>query len=304
VIIKKVTLTKLMLYQISPTETPVCTLASKGKATAINHEWLTDELEAAAQNAKIEGDDSTGVQAAPRTRLGNYTQILTKPVVVTGSQEKVLKGGNVKSEVAYQTAQRMKAIKRDLEVSLVGLSNAKVAGSATVAREMGSLDSYIVTNFEAASGSSTPTGNGVDVSDFAGADRALTQDILDDALGNLWDSNSADAVTAIVGKSDKAIISGFTNRSTRQTDSNDKKMVSAIDFYDGDFQFVTIKADRHLKANLMYLIDPDYISIADLRPLHVIDLAKTGDATKKELVWECTLKVSNPDAHSCIADLT
>ncbi len=293
-----------MLYQISPLETPVCTLAGKtSKATATNHEWLTDELEAVAANAAVEGDAETGTQAAPRNRLGNYTQILTKSMNVTGSQEKVLKGGGVKSEMAYQTAQRMKAIKRDMEHAVVGVSNAKVAGNATTAREMGSLDSYIVTNFLAASGSSTPTGNGVDVSDFAGTDRALTQDIFDDALETLWNSSSTTSVTAIVGKTDKGVISGFTNRSTRRTDSDDKTMVSAIDFYDGDFQFVTIKADRFLKANLLYLIDPEYIGISDMRALHTKNLATVGDAESKMLIWETTLETKNPDAHVCLADL-
>jgi hypothetical protein len=293
-----------ILYDISPTETPVVTLCSKGKAKATNHEWLTDALEAVAANAAVEGDDATTAQADPRVRLGNYTQILTKAQAVTGTQEKVDKGGGVKGEMAYQMAQRMRAIKRDLEHAIVGVSNAKVAGNATTAREMGSLDSYIVDNFFAAAGSSTPTGNGTDVSDFAGVDRALTQDILDAALEDLWAENASTDITAIVGASDKGVISAFTNRSTRRTDSDDKVMVSAIDFYDGDFQFVRIKADRFIKANLMYLIDPDYIGISDLRPLHQKELARTGDAEKKMLIWETTLQVKNPNAHACIADLT
>lgn len=293
-----------ILYDISPTETPVVTLASKGKATATNHEWLTDALEAVAANAAVEGDVATTAQTDARTRLGNYTQILTKSQAVTGTQEKVNKGGGVKGEMAYQMAQRMRAIKRDMEYAIVGVSNAKAAGSATVAREMGSLDSYISTNFFGAAGSSTPTGDGTDVSDFAGVDRALTQDILDAALQDLWAENASTDISAIVGASDKGIISTFTNRSTRRTDSDDKVMVSAIDFYDGDFQFVRIKADRFIKPGLMYLIDPDYIGISDLRPLHQKKLATTGDAETKMLIWETTLQVKNPDAHGVIADLT
>jgi hypothetical protein len=293
-----------ILYDISPTETPVVTLAGKGKATAVNHEWLTDELEAAAANAHIEGDDATAADPAARTRLGNYTQIMTKTLSVSGTQEVVLKGGGVKSEMAYQTAQRMKAIKRDLEYAIVGVSNAKVAGSSTVAREMGSLDSYSKDNFMAASGSSTPTGDGTDVSNFSGTDRALTQTILDGALSQLWSESSSTDVNCIVGASDKEVISGFTNRSTRRTDSDDKTMVSAIDFYDGDFQFVRIQADRFLKANLLYIIDSEYLGLADLRALHTEKLGKTGDSDRKMLVWETTLVVRNPNAHVCLADLT
>ena len=49
-----------MIYDISPTETPFMSNASRGKAYNTFHEWQTDSLAAAtADNITIEGDDAT-----------------------------------------------------------------------------------------------------------------------------------------------------------------------------------------------------------------------------------------------------
>jgi len=42
-----------ILFDVSPTETPFITAIGKNKATATSHDWLTDELEAPADNAHI-----------------------------------------------------------------------------------------------------------------------------------------------------------------------------------------------------------------------------------------------------------
>lgn len=51
-------------------------------------------------------------------------------------------------------------------------------------------------------------------------------------------------------------------------------------------------------------VDTNYASVATLRPYKVVDLAKTGDATKKMLIMEAGLKVLNEKSHGIVADLT
>ncbi len=293
-----------IMKDVSPTETPFLSLAGSNKATATNHEWLTDSLAVAADNAHIEGDDTTGVDPSSRVRNGNYTQIFKKTAVVTGTQEKADKGGGVKSEMAYQMARRMKEIKLDCERAVVGVSNVKVAGSDTVAREMGSLDTYLVTNNQFASGSSAVTGNGVDVSDYAGIDRALTQDIFNTALEALYTNSGGNSnVTALVPAAQKGVISGFTNSDSRYVTTNDKKLVSSIDVYVGDFHTVSVVPDRHVLEGNVFIMDSEYVKMSDFRPAFSEDLAKNGDATRKHIVWECTLEVTNEKGHCHIADL-
>ena len=293
-----------VIKDVSPTETPFLTMAGSATATATNHEFLVDALADAAANAHLEGGDMTGVDPTSRVRRGNYTQILSKNAVVTGTQEKVLKGGGIKSEMAYQMARRMKEMKRDLEYAVVGVSNAKAAGSETVAREMGSLDAYLKTNNQLASGSSAAAGTGADVSDYAGTDRALTETIFNAALTSLFtNSGGNEAVKCPTTARSKAIISAFTGNSTRYNTNDDKKLVASVDIYKGDFHTVHIIPDRYVKTGLTFIIDPEYVKMADLRKAHSFDIAKLGDSTRKQIIWETTLEVCNEKAHALIGDL-
>ena len=45
-------------------------------------------------------------------------------------------------------------------------------------------------------------------------------------------------------------------------------------------------------------LDPEYMGIAWLRTIKVEDLAKTGDAQKKQIVCEWASVLMNPDAHA------
>lgn len=294
-----------VLWDVSPTETPLLTMMGKNKATGTNHEWLTDELEDAASNAQLEGNDASVAAAADRSRLGNYTQIMSKYASVTGTQELVLKGGGIKSEMAYQLARRMKAMKRDGEYAMIGASNAKVAGSTTVAREMGSLDAYLVTNNQVVSPSTDPTGDGSDVSDFAGTDRALTETIFTGGLEDIFsNSGGNESLNALVSAAHKGTISTFTASSTRYVTTNDKELVASIDVYVGDFHTVRIIPDRFIASDRLFIIDPEYVKCSELRKMHSFDLARLGDSRRKQIVWEWTLEVCDERAHCLIGDLT
>jgi len=295
-----------VLYDISPTETPFLTAAKKGKATAVNHEWLTDALADAAANANIEGDDTTATKPAVRVRLGNYAQILKKSAVVTGTQEVVLKGGSIKAEMAYQVARRMKEIKRDMEYALIGIDQAKVAGSDAVARKMGSFSTYLAGAAfqDGGAGAVAPTGNGVDGMTGSLTPAAFTEAKLKTALAALWVRSGEGNFTMFSGATQRGIVSTFTGSSTRYATTDNKKLVASIDVYDGDYQTVTVMPDRYCIASKVFLVDSNFVEVADLRGISSSDLAKTGDSEKKQIIWETTLKVCNPLAHHQIANLT
>ncbi len=55
-----------MIYNISPTDTPLMSTLAKSKATAVYHEWQTDSLAAATSgNALVEGDEASITTSAP-----------------------------------------------------------------------------------------------------------------------------------------------------------------------------------------------------------------------------------------------
>lgn len=294
-----------VIWDVSPVETPVLTMIGKNKATGTNHEWLTDTLAAAADNKHLEGGDAVGVDPASRGRLGNYTQIMSKNSVVTGTQEKALKGGGIKSEMAYQMARRMREMKRDGEFALVGQSNAKVAGSETVAREMGSLAAYLTTNNSLAAGSSAVTGDGTDVSDYAGTNRAITEPILETVLQSIFtNSGGNESLNLVCTAATKGLVSDFTSAATRYVTTDDKKLVASLDVYVGDFHTVRIIPDRHCQTGNAFVLDPEYIKCSEMRSMHSFDLAKNGDSTRKQIVWEWTLEVGDERASALIGDLT
>ncbi len=135
-----------VIYDISPTDTPIMSSIGKARATQTAHEWQTDVLAAATfGNALIEGDDAAASSLAPTTRIGNFTQIVGKTVQVSGTLEAVDKAGR-KSEKAYQLAKAASEIKRDIETIIMG-NQAKTNGTATSgARKLGALLSWITTN--------------------------------------------------------------------------------------------------------------------------------------------------------------
>lgn len=296
------------IFDVSPVETPVLSAIKKGEATATTHEWQTDVLEAAGSNAHIEGDDASPTTTQPTTRLNNQTQIFKKHVVVSNTQEKVKKAGR-KSEVAYQTARRMQAIKKDFEWSILdgggagGIGNAKVVGNDTTARELGSLQTYLTTNTSGGSGGADPTGDGTDVR-TAGTLRAVTEPILESVLQSMFNNSTSDYLMCTVGAFNKGAISDFTTAATRYVTTDDKKLTASIDVYDGDFHTLKIVPCRQQSANNAYLINSQYLSWAELRPMIRYELAKTGDSQRYEIVAESTLEVCNEAALGLIADLT
>ena len=74
--------------------------------------------------------------------------------------------------------------------------------------------------------------------------------------------------------------------------------------YIGDFGTYTITPNRFQRARDAFVLDPSMASLAYLRPVQTIELAKTADAEKRALVTELTLVINNEAAHGGAFDLT
>ena len=106
-----------IIYDISPTDTPFLSDMAKNRASAVYHEWQTDALDPAGANRQIEGDDTTANTFSATTRVGNYLQISSKAISVSGTQRAVDSAGRA-DEYSYQLAKRGREIKRDMEYAL------------------------------------------------------------------------------------------------------------------------------------------------------------------------------------------
>jgi hypothetical protein len=291
-----------ILWDVSPADTPLLSAMGRNKATATNHDWPTQELKAAAHLAAVEGEDAVPVVRDPRVRLSNHCQIIKDHAVSSGTQEQVLKAGSVGSEVARAIANIMREMKTHAEFSMIGRSEPKVARDATTAGELASLDCYLAGDSYQGVGT-VPTGDGTDAP-VAGTGRNLDEAIFTAALGDLWNQSGGNKnLLAVCGSKQRGIISTFTSSSTRYVSTDNRELTASIDVYDGDYHTVTVTPSRQCLATNVFIVDKEYLKCSDLRSLRTKDLAVIGDSTRKEVLWELTLEVCAPKAHSNIADL-
>lgn len=291
-----------LIYTISPTDTPFLTMAAKGKASGVYHEWQTDSLAAPdGANAHIQGNDDVGGAISPTTRLGNRTQISKKTAVVTGTQETVDKAGR-SSEMAYQMDKRIKELKRDMEAILTG-NQAAVVGDDTTAAKLRSLEAWYSTNVSRGSGGANGSSTQAATDATTGDLRAFTEDLLKDVLQKCYNSGG-DPDVIMVGSSNKQKLSGFAGNASRTIDAKGKKLVSSVDVYVSDFGELKIVPNRFSRGRTVHVLQSDMVGVDYLRDFTTYDLAKTGDSIKKSILAEYTLKVNNEAAHGVIADLT
>jgi len=296
-----------VIYDISPTETPFMSGSAKGSAKATLHEWQTDALEAVdATNHHIEGDDIAAFPAAvPTVRVGNYSQISRKLVLIAGTLDTVDKAGRA-TEMSYQLAKRSKELKRDMET--IALSNQfGVAGDSSTARELAALGSWVKTNDNFAGDGASPVyTSGVPAAGRTdGTIRAFTEVILKDVLASVWDEGG-DLVNLMLGPINKQNMSTFSGIATK-TFNRDAEVptavVAAADVYVSDFGVLSVFANRFQRERDGWVWNPAFTSFNYLRPFKSTPLAKTGDAEKRMLLVEWTLKVRNEAALGLCADL-
>jgi hypothetical protein len=280
----------------------------KSKATGVYHEWQTDSLAAATtSNALVEGASASEATISPTTRLGNYTQIVGKTVMVSGTLEAVDKAGR-KSEMAYQLAKASAEIKRDIESIITANQGQAVGTTASTPRKMGSLLSYIKTNTNEGSGTTAgadPTTIGVSTR-TDGTTRTFTETILKDVISKVFTSGGT-PTTLFVSPALKQVVSGFTGLSAQRYQvptSGQATILAGADLYQSDFGVLQIVPNRFMRTRDALVLDPEYAALAYLRPFQTIELAKVGDADKTQILAELTLEVRNEAAHGGAFDLS
>lgn len=290
-----------MISMISPEDRPFSAILGKPKKTTDRRfDWQTDALATAANNAQLEGDDVTAFTAVtPTTRWDNYCQISRKEFVLSDTQEQTTKAGR-KSEINYQTVKKTKEMLRDVEFALVRNTTYN-AGAAATARQTRGVAGWVTQGSVGAGVGAFPVPS-TNTAPVAGTARAFTEALVKSAMLAAWNSGGKPKVLLVRG-SDKQLASAFGGNATRYEDSDSNKLRAAYDVYVTDFGALRVVPSIFLDA-AAYLIDPEHVSMRQLRPLERKPLAKTGDAEKMLLTWEYGLEMTNKDAHAQIRDLT
>ena len=301
-----------VIYSISPEDVPFMSSVGRENVSNTYYEWQTDALAAASTtNQAIEGDEATLDARVATTRVGNYTQISRKVIGVSGTVEAVDKAG-MKSYLAYEMAKASAELKRDMETSLL-FNQAAAVGSASAARVTAGLPAWLRTNVNKASGGGNPTMSSTNdgypnAGRTDGTQRAFTETMLKDVIQKVW-AEGGDPKVCMMGPFNKTVASGFAgiaaNR-VNQTAGAPKafSIVATADVYMSDFGKVAFVANRFQRERDVFVLDPEYASVAFLRNFQTKELSVTGDSTKKMLLCEYGLKVKTEKAHGIIADLT
>ena len=277
-----------IITNISPFDTPLHSRLGKTKAIATYHEWLEDELGDPRDNSFPEGFSFSTEAVPPRTRLGNYTQIMWRGIHVTGTQEVVAKHG-LTSEMAYQMQKTLKQLSMDWERALLTQDTREAGTVAAPTRKFGGLPYWIVSH----------------VLDNGGAPRALTFDLINSALEEVWNDGGHPTILLVSPRS-KRIISTFTAGNTKYMDGNKThRLTNMIDVLETDFGVVQCVVDRHIPDtdDTVYGLSPEYMKRAILRPFKTQEIPKMADMERKGILGEWTLEMRAEKAHFAIKDL-
>jgi len=290
-----------VIANIAPTDTPFLSALKKTKATNTMHEFLTDTLNSAANNAQLEGDVFTSQTRPTPVRLNNRTQISYKVVSVSRTQQASNPYG-MKNMLAYQMANVAKEIKRDQEFALTQNSTAN-AGTTSVARQLRGLEGWIATNADYGATGAAPVYTatpGTAATD--GTQRAFTETILKNVLQQIY-TQGGNPELILVGPSQKQTFSTFTGNSTRFKEAEDGKLNASINIYVSDYGTLKVAPDRFSRARTAFVLDMDYWALAELSPASMVDLPSTFDGVGKALVTEYTLEARQEKASGACRDL-
>jgi hypothetical protein len=294
-----------VIYRITPEDAPLYSKCKKGKAKNTLSEWQTDTLRASGTNAHIEGDNTTAAARSPTTRLGNYTQIFKDAVVVPDTDEGLDKAGRAR-EMGEQMLKVAAEQKLDIEKALFA-NNARVAGNSTTARELAGVGAWLKTNVDFQSGNSgaNPTGDGTDARTDDGTPTAFSQTKFDGVMQSIWEEGGKpDTVYLSAFQMNKALSFTGNNNQRSQVQAGAERVIKSLAVYVTPWGTVEFVPSRENRSRDVFIMQDNMWEVAILRPTKNVELAKTGDATTRQVVTELTLCAKNEAANGAIYDNT
>ena len=245
-------------------------------------------------NAALEGADKPNARFTNRTRYGNYTQIFTATVEVSGTDMAASQLG-LADEMDYQKQERLRELIRDLENTVIngGQTTSNPEGSSSVRRSMNGIIQHTSMNAFHTGDSGFPAGNDLDESK------------INYTLRKIWENSNGNVDLIVVGGFQKRKINAFSADS-RTYAANDTTFTDMISIYESDFGVCKIVTTRWMPQDAALLLDSSRISVLPLagRSFHFKPLASGGDYECGELIGEYTVELKNEASHGLIRGLT
>jgi hypothetical protein len=294
---------------ITPTDTPIYTMAGKEKADSKHPEWEYEDLDTPADNAQPEGNEYQFDAVTAPTRVGNYTQIFTKTFRFSGTQQAVDNAGSAEKR-AHELMKKGKALRKDIEYSIL----LNTASTNTDPRRSGGLPTWLTTNVSRdAGGASGGFSSGVTTVETTGTLRAWTKAQTDTVLQSIY-NQGGDVTTVVVSPYNKGVFATFMSDSNvaafrYAAGRGTNTIIGTADIYEGPLGTVKVVPNRVMvaggapTARRVFAMDPSMVKWKSLRPIQEDEVAKTGDAENGVLIAEGALKVVNEKGLGVIADV-
>jgi len=292
---------------ITPSDTPIYSMAGKEKAASKHPEWEYEDLDTPGTNAQPEGNEFNFDAVTAPTRVGARTQIFTKTFTFSGTQQAVDNAGPAEKR-AHELMKKGKALRKDIEFAIV----TNTASSNTDPRTLGGLPSWFVTNVSrGATGSSGGFSSADTVAETTGTQRAWTKTITDTLLQSIY-QQGGNVTTVVVSPYNKGVFSTFMSDANvaefkYAASRGSNTIIGNADIYEGPLGAVKVMPNRVMStsatARRAYFLDPDLVKWLSLRPIQEVEVAKTGDRESGVLLTEGTLKIVNEKGLGVAADL-
>lgn len=241
--------------------------------------------------ARIDADDADDSPSTEVSSAYNYTQIFQRTINVGRSKQKMAEYG-VSSWEDYLINKAMEELMMDL--ARLPYYGRRYVGTASVARYAGGFNTFITNNITYA----TATGA------TGGTASALTRDHIDDTLANIHADGGDPALMLTVAHAQRKIndmYEGFvsTERSEQLGGVLIKKLMNPI-----TGAVLDVVVDRNCPAGQMWILDPSKIAYYPFDPFFYETLAKTGDASKGEVVGEYGFICANDAWHGAVLEFS
>lgn len=295
---------------ITPSDTPIYTMAGKDKAASKHPEWEYEDLDATGDNAQPEGNEYAFDAVTPPTRVGNYTQIFTKTFRFSGTQQAVDNAGNAEKR-AHELMKKGKALRKDIEYSII----VNTASTNTDPRRSGGLPTWLTSNVSRGAGGGANGGfvGGVTTVETTGNLRAWSKALTDSVLQSIY-QNGGDVTTVVCSAYNKGVfatfmsdtnVAAFRYAAGRGTNT----IIGTADIYESPWGPVKVMANRVMSAGgaatarRVFALDPAMVKWMSLRAIQEDKVAKTGDAENGVLIAEGCLKIQNQAGIGVVADV-
>ncbi len=315
------------IWDISRIPLPFTDMVGSGSAKNEYKEWTTDVLAAPdVTNAVVDGSDATGNDTKTGARVGNHHQISDKVVRVSYRADASDTIGRAK-ELSYQMIRRQQELRRDVEA--IALENqASVADNGdAIAGKVGGLPTWLTTNaviktggsvggFDNGGGGTTVTTAYTPATAVAPLSETDIRDVVEGVYNEGGNSTKMMTIPGLCRKFSEYLFTSSARVATLMSDQGKSRekaaALGAVNVFVTDFGTLDIVPNRLQQKQttasaddsaIVFILDPEYLSLCYLKGYRTDTLAKTGLAENRQMSVDWSLVVNTEVAHGMITDV-